>query len=93
MCDFSNAEITASLREEEDVKIIECSGRLIGSYNIGFKDYVKSIITDEAKVILDFTDITMIDSAGLGSIVLFYTATKRHRGKIHIPLWPGKMWI
>lgn len=58
-----------------DVRI-RCEGRLVAGHTDEFYEGVRRYIADSKRVVLDFKDLTHMDSAGLGTVVRLYVAAK-----------------
>jgi anti-anti-sigma factor len=60
-------------------EVIRCVGRLTSDNHSKLKDLVRPRIFPGSRVILDFSELVYLDSAGLGSIVSLYVSSKTHR--------------
>jgi anti-sigma B factor antagonist len=56
--------------------VVHCGGRLISGTADRLKSYVKPLIVREGNVVLDLTDVTFMDSMGLGTIVTLWVSSK-----------------
>ena len=54
---------------EEDATVIKCSGKLTAGVTDQLRAEVKGLIPHASRIILDLTDLTKMDSLGLGTIV------------------------
>lgn len=64
----------------DDIAVVECAGRLVfGEETAALRDQVKSLLFENARVVLSLADVTYIDSGGLGTLVALYT-TARNSG-------------
>jgi anti-sigma B factor antagonist len=61
---------------EGDATIIHCAGKLTAGVTGILRDEVKRLIPQSKKVVLDLTDLTQLDSMGLGTIVGLYVSAK-----------------
>ena len=61
---------------EGDATIVQCTGMLTAGLTGILRDEVKSHIPQSKKVVLDLTDLTKMDSLGLGTIVGLYVSAK-----------------
>jgi len=77
-----NLHIDTKPGNEPDIKIM----KLVGSLNIqtifGFQEATRS--ETSPKLIIDFSGITYVDSAGLGALVGAYVAAQRHNRKLAV---------
>src|SRR5579862_2244351 len=61
---------------EGDATIVQCTGKLTAGLTSALRDEVKRLIPDSKKIVLDLTDLTQMDSMGLGTIVGLYVSCK-----------------
>jgi anti-anti-sigma factor len=61
---------------EGDATIVQCTGRLTAGLTGVLRDEVKQLIPQSKKIVLDLTDLTKMDSMGLGTIVGLYVSAK-----------------
>ena len=61
---------------EGDSTIIQCTGRLTAGQTDILRDEVKRVIPQSKKVVLDLTQVSKMDSVGLGTIVGLYVSAK-----------------
>lgn len=61
-------EKTGSLAAGQVSKVI-CHGSLVNQTSSDLRDAVKLLIADGGKIILDFSDVSFVDSLGLGTLV------------------------
>jgi anti-sigma B factor antagonist len=77
-----NLQIHTNPGKASDVKVMS----LVGSLNIqtifGFQEATRG--ETSPKLIIDFTGVTYVDSAGLGALVGAYVAAQRHQRKLAV---------
>lgn len=61
---------------EGDATIVQCTGKLTAGHTGILRDEVKRLIPQSKKIVLDLTDLTQMDSMGLGTIVGLYVSAK-----------------
>jgi anti-sigma B factor antagonist len=61
----------------EDAVVVQCTGRLTAEHTSILKAEVKAMIPQTKRIVLDLTDLTHMDSAGLGTIVGLYVSARR----------------
>jgi anti-sigma B factor antagonist len=61
---------------EGDATIVHCTGKLTAGLTGILRDEVKRLIPQSKKIVLDLTDLTQMDSLGLGTIVGLYVSAK-----------------
>jgi anti-sigma B factor antagonist len=59
-----------------DGAIVRCTGKLTAGYTSVLRDEVKRLIPQSKKIVLDLTNLTLMDSLGLGTIVGLYVSAK-----------------
>jgi anti-anti-sigma factor len=79
------------VRTQSQVKIIKLRGRLImGEPLDRFSETLTDLINaGETRFLLDFQEVSMIDSSGIGILVRYLTAAKQHGGSMKL-LNPSK---
>ncbi len=59
-----------------NVALVQCRGKLVAGVHDLLYSGVRRLIPDCRLVVLDFTDLTQMDSMGLGAVVRLYVAAK-----------------
>ena len=78
------------LEEEGAVSILVLDGQLAGSSAREFREAMDTLIASgRTQILLDFTDLTFMDSSGIGELVATYRTIDRLGGSLKI-LKPGK---
>lgn len=69
-----------------DVKILDCSGKIVlGEGTMAIRNKVKDILQDGAKkIVLNLSEISYIDSSGIGELVSTYTSVVNNGGKLKL---------
>ena len=60
----------------EDVLVVHCTGKLTAEVTGHLKQEVRKLIPTSKKVALDLSDLTYMDSSGLGAVVGLYISAK-----------------
>jgi len=55
---------------------VRCSGRLVAGVNDRFYLEVSQLIPSSKRILLDLTDLTHMDSTGLGTLVRLYVSAR-----------------
>ncbi len=55
---------------------ISCRGRLVAGHTDEFDEAVRKFIPGSKRIVLDFNDLTRLDSSGLGAVVRLYVSAK-----------------
>jgi anti-sigma B factor antagonist len=56
--------------------LVFCRGRLVASHTDEFYNAVHPLISRTKRIVLDFDDVTHMDSSGLGTVVRLYVGAK-----------------
>ncbi len=59
-----------------NVPVVRCGGRLVAGATDRFYAEVKQLVPEYKRVVLDFTEVTHMDSMGLGTLVRLYVHAK-----------------
>jgi anti-sigma B factor antagonist len=68
--------LTFAVDRKGDDVIVRCSGRLVAGANDRFYLGIKELIPGSKRIVLDFTELTHLDSTGLGTLVRLYVHAK-----------------
>jgi anti-sigma B factor antagonist len=74
--DASAPPLTLRTYVQDDATIVQCTGMLTAGLTGVLRDEVKRLISQSKKIILDLTELTKMDSMGLGTIVGLYVSAK-----------------
>lgn len=74
--DASAPLLTLRTSVEGDATVVKCAGKLTAGLTGTLRDEVKRLIPQSKKIVLDLTDLTQMDSMGLGTIVGLYVSAK-----------------
>jgi anti-sigma B factor antagonist len=68
--------LTLVVERAGDETMVECRGRLVAGVNDRFQLEVSRLIPGSKRILLDFTDVSHMDSTGLGTLVRLYVSAK-----------------
>jgi anti-anti-sigma factor len=68
--------LTVTVDRSGNVPVVRCSGRLVAGATDRFYSAVKQLVPEYKRVVLDFTEVTHMDSMGLGTLVRLYVHAK-----------------
>ena len=78
------------LRESRGVSILVLSGALAAGGDVELREAVDTLLASgRAQILVDFTDVTFLDSSGIGELVSSLRTVERFGGALKI-LNPGK---
>src|ERR1700736_4238891 len=70
------SSLTLDISRTDSTAVVRCSGKLISPVTGFFYAEVKPLISETKQVVLDLTDLTHMDSMGIGVIVRLYVTAK-----------------
>ena len=77
MSDKSAANcLTLDIDRAGNAAVVRCCGRLVAGVNNFLYIEVSQLIPDTKRIVLDLTDLTFMDSTGLGTLVRLYVSAK-----------------
>jgi len=68
--------LTLAVDRTGDCAIVRCNGRLVAGVNDRLYREVSQMIPGSKRIVLDLTDLTHMDSTGLGTLVRLYVSAK-----------------
>ena len=68
--------LTVAVDRTGDTSEVRCSGRLVAGVNDRLYLEVSQLIPSSKRILLDLTDVTQMDSTGLGTLVRLYVSAK-----------------
>ncbi len=74
--DAAAPSLVLRTHDEGDATVVRCSGKLTAGLTGVLRDEVKRLIPQSKKIVLDLTELTQMDSLGLGTIVGLYVSAK-----------------
>ena len=75
------AELNLETITSADEAVVRCSGRITSNTTAQLQTAVRQLIPHSKCVVLDLTNVSYLDSSGLGAIIgLYMTARRQHCG-------------
>lgn len=71
-----HAPLTFDIERTADTAVVRCHGKLVAGVNELLYATVRPMIPDTRRIVLDLTDVTHMDSMGLGSVVRLYVSAR-----------------
>jgi len=70
-------DLKMETRVTDGVTVILCSGRIVfGEEATALRDTMKRLLTSSRQIVLNLSEVSYIDSGGLGSLVGVYSSAK-----------------
>jgi anti-sigma B factor antagonist len=71
------AELQLDTVRTPEETLVRCNGRIVSSTVSVLQDTVRNLIPTSKTLVLDLTDVTYLDSSGLGALVGLYLSARR----------------
>jgi anti-anti-sigma factor len=78
------SELTLETVRGADETIVHCTGKINSATTSALQTTVRNLIPGTKCVVLDLTDVSYMDSSGLGAIVALYLSAKRQHSKLKL---------
>jgi anti-sigma B factor antagonist len=69
--------LTLDKQKSGETVTVLCHGRVVSSTASVLQDEVRKLIPEFSTIVLDLTDVSYMDSSGLGALVGLYVSAKR----------------
>ncbi len=77
--------LNLSSRTVEGVTVVDCSGRIVfGEESAALREFIKNLLGDHKRIVINLGDVNYIDSGGLGTLVGLYTSARNAGGTIKL---------
>lgn len=85
--------LTMDTREAGDVTVVDLHGRIaLGEESAALRDKMAYLLTEaKKKILLNMSDVSYIDSSGLGALVSTYTSAKKQGVEIKLAALSDKV--
>lgn len=68
--------LTLEVDPSGSVPVVRCHGKLVANVSDMFYERIHALIPGTNRIVLDFSDLTRMDSMGLGALVRLYVSAK-----------------
>jgi anti-sigma B factor antagonist len=68
--------LSLEIEHKDEVAYVKCHGRLIAEVGGNFYTRIRQLMPDHKRIILDLSDLTYMDSMGLGTLVRLVVSAK-----------------
>jgi anti-sigma B factor antagonist len=79
-----SAELRLTVNETASEAVVQCSGRITSDSSESLKAAVKPLFSASKYIVLDLSNVSYLDSSGLGTIVGLYVSAKRAKSQLKI---------
>jgi anti-sigma B factor antagonist len=77
-------DLKIEVEKKPEETIIHCTGRITSGTSEMLKAVVRPLISEARRIVLDLTNISFLDSSGLGTIVGFWVSAKKEKSQLKI---------
>jgi anti-sigma B factor antagonist len=70
------SRLSVDIDREGDSAVVRCGGKLVAGVNEFLYTEVSRLIPDSKRIVLDLTELSYMDSMGLGTIIRLYVSAK-----------------
>jgi anti-sigma B factor antagonist len=80
------AELNINERQAGDVTVLDMSGKItIGEGSVALRNAIRRLIEEgKKKILLNLSQVSYVDSSGIGEFVASYTAINREGGQLKL---------
>ncbi len=78
------SSLTFVTEETPNEATIRCSGKITMENTDELRDAARKLIAESKRLMLDFSDVSYLDSSGLGMIVGLYVSAKRAKCQLKV---------
>jgi anti-sigma B factor antagonist len=64
--------------------LVRCSGRITSATTGTFQNTIRPLIPDTERLVLDLTEVSYLDSSGLGTLVGLYLSARRQHCELKL---------
>jgi len=68
--------LTLDIERTDKITIVRCHGQIVSEVSNILYSRVRPMIPDTKRIVLDLSDVTRMDSMGLGTLVSLYTSAR-----------------
>ena len=76
--------LTLEVETAGDVAVVKCHGKLVAGVTDVLYNQVSHLFPTAKRIVLDLSDLTYMDSMGLGTLVRLYASTKSRGIKLEL---------
>ena len=76
MSDTTSTTLTFEVDRSSGFPVVRCHGKLVAGVSDMFYGQIHQLIPGAKRIVLDLSDLTRVDSMGLGALVRLYISAK-----------------
>lgn len=77
-------EIESSIEPNRDTAVVKCHGRMVAWGTDAFQEAVKSLLPRAKLIVIDLSDLSFVDSMGLGALVRLYVSARQAGSRLRV---------
>ena len=78
-------QLRMNTRTRDGVLIVDCIGRVVfGDESAALRENVRTVLGQNSKIVLNLSEVSYIDSGGLGTLVSLYTTARGAGGALKL---------
>ncbi|MGA2413163.1 MAG: STAS domain-containing protein [Candidatus Sulfotelmatobacter sp.] len=78
------SELQMETEKSPEQTVVRCSGRITSTTTADLQTTVRNLIPQTNRIVLDLTDVSYMDSSGLGALVSIYLSAKRQECELRL---------
>ncbi len=85
-------QLETSSRSFGEAVILDCKGRIVfGDETASLRQHAKDLLTQSRRLVLNLSDVSYIDSTGVGTLVELFTTARNAGGNIKLAGLTGRV--
>lgn len=77
-------ELKLEVMKTPEETVVRCIGKITSNTAGTLQSTIRSLIPEGKRIVLDFTDVSYMDSSGLGALVTVYLSARRQHCEIKL---------
>jgi anti-sigma B factor antagonist len=77
-------DLKCETRKTGEETVVVCSGKLVSETAASLLSTVQPLIPESKRIVLDLSDVSYVDSSGIGSLVKLWVSTKRGNCQLRV---------
>ena len=78
------SELQIETEKSLEETLVRCSGRITSATSANLQTTVRNLIPQTKRIVLDLTDVSSMDSSGLGALVGLYLSARRQECELKL---------
>ena len=77
-------QLTLEIEEKGTCAVVHCHGKMVAGVNDVLYNGIHDLIPGHKRIVIDLTDVSNMDSTGLGTLVRLYVSAKAHGCRLEL---------